>query len=1021
MFDQQGRYIIRNYSSKPPFSSFLPGIAGELGVPLWCYYNNRGQAVCSFGAQDKDHSIMEFSPAHTAYRDVSRTGFRTFCKVGGSILELFTAECDMYIGMSELEITCQQNGLRACAVYFGIPDEPTAALARIFTVTNTTQEHLELELLDGMSAVVPYGLNQDFMKNMTQLSKAWMQCEDHEIGQAYFRVRASLEDGAIVREVKGGNFCLGFDENGTILHPIVQPSLVFGYDTSLSEPLAFRNTSLSQLVQSPQITSNQFLCCFLPKILVLAPGQSTSLFSIYGQALSKDAVKLLAQTAADPHWFSRKREAARQITRQLTDPIACKTADPVFDAYARQSYLDNALRGGAPFLFRNGKKTVPFHLYSRKHGDPEREYNYFSLGNEYYAQGNGNYRDVNQNRRCDVLFAPEIKDANIFSFFDLVQTDGYNPLVILPCTYRLSTDTQTVYAKECPSVAEIIKQDFTPGQLAMAAEKAGMPAAKVKEFTARVICDSFSEPNAAFGEGYWCDHWTYNLDLIDTFLSVYPERKEALLFTENTCRWYDTKVLINPRSKRYSLTENGLRQYFALDEQRKQSSHKWMHTADQTEARSALIEKLILLCTLKTATLDARGMGIEMEGGRPGWYDALNGLPGLLGSSMAESCELARLLQFTADALEEKNGAIPLYEEIANLLLTVDSVLQTETDPFRRWEVMNSFKEDYRLNTIQGFSGRRVKRSRKETAQKLRRMERVVLSGIQATEDFAGGLLPTYFTYEATEVLQTEEGPMPGKLEPTVLPLFLEGPVRYLKLPLSKEKKQQLVRNVKDSALYDRKLRMYKVNESLKKVSFEAGRALAFTPGWLENESVWLHMEYKYFLELLKNGMYTDFSQAFHDAAVPFLDPGQYGRSPLENVSFIASSANPDSSIHGQGFVARLSGSTAEFLHIWQILFFGIAPFRWDGKRLSLQLDPCIPDYLMPDDRTVSACFLGNIPVTYHAYNHDSLIPGITTVASYTLTYQDGHTECFHSSILGHAPAIAVREGYVTSIQVNFQ
>ena len=115
MFDAQGRYVIQNYQGKPPFSSFLPGIAGQLGVPVWCYYNNRGQGVCSFGVNDKDHAIMEFSPARQAYRDVARTGFRTFCKVNGTYRELFTQNCDMHIGMSELEITCEQDGLRASA------------------------------------------------------------------------------------------------------------------------------------------------------------------------------------------------------------------------------------------------------------------------------------------------------------------------------------------------------------------------------------------------------------------------------------------------------------------------------------------------------------------------------------------------------------------------------------------------------------------------------------------------------------------------------------------------------------------------------------------------------------------------------------------------------------------------------------------------------------------------------------------------------------------------------------------
>ena len=60
--------VIEDYARKSEFSSFLPGIAGLKGIPMWCYYVNRGQAVVSFGVQDKDHGIMEFYPAHTAYQ-----------------------------------------------------------------------------------------------------------------------------------------------------------------------------------------------------------------------------------------------------------------------------------------------------------------------------------------------------------------------------------------------------------------------------------------------------------------------------------------------------------------------------------------------------------------------------------------------------------------------------------------------------------------------------------------------------------------------------------------------------------------------------------------------------------------------------------------------------------------------------------------------------------------------------------------------------------------------------------------
>ena len=1025
MFDQQGRYVIRHYQTKPPFSSFLPGIAGPMRVPVWCYYNNRGQAVCSFGAKDKDHAIMEFSPAHTAYQNVSRTGFRTFCKINGAYQELFTGNCDMHIGMSEVEITCRESGLEASALYFGVPGERTAALARVLTVRNVGDAPAALELLDGMPAVVPYGVDQDALKNMANLAKAWMQAEDAEAGRACFRVRASMADTAQVTEVKGCNFCLGLDGGGTVLHPLVQPELVFGQDTSLARPERFVSTSLKKLTALPQMTKNRFPCCFLPMGAVLEPGEKIELFALYGQAEDKGRVAALADRVNGRDWFEAKRREAKALVDSLCAHIAARTGDPVFDAYCRQSYLDNLLRGGAPVFFESEGKKAPFYLYSRKHGDPEREYNYFSLGGEYYAQGNGNFRDVNQNRRCSVLFAPDLGAEDIHTFFDLIQSDGYNPLVITASTYTLPSDALGQFLEKLPEdcraqAPALLTKPFTPGTLAMALEDWGL-GANAETLTAAAVCASGSEPNAAFSEGYWCDHWTYNLDLIESYLSVYPEQAEKLLFEDRRYRWYESRALVNPRAKRYCVTANGLRQYHALDEDAKvDTTRKWMY-AGEGEARSTLIEKLLLLCAVKTATLDAAGMGVEMEGGKPGWYDALNGLPGLLGSSMAESCELARLLSFTRKALAGYGRDISIYEEIAGLLEAVNGILQTEDDPYVRWDRMNRVKESYRSQTAFGFSGGRQVLGCQVLTEMLERMERAVLSGIQKAEKLGGGICPTYFTFEATDIANTPDGPMPLALEPHPLPLFLEGPVRWLKLNFPRAEKETLAGKVRESGLYDRALNMYKVNESLSSVSYEAGRALAFTPGWLENESIWLHMEYKYLLELLKSGLYRQFSEAFHNAAIPFLDPARYGRSPLENVSFLASSANPDPTVWGRGFVARLSGSTAELLQIWQLMFFGPAPFQWDGTGLHLRFAPFIPAYLMPEDGVIEAAFLGGVKVVYHVDRLAELLPGKTVPVRWELAGRDGRKRTVDGSELGDGDARAVRARQIREIHITMK
>lgn len=76
----------------------------------------------------------------------------------------------------------------------------------------------------------------------------------------------------------------------------------------------------------------------------------------------------------------------------------------------------------------------------------------------------------------------------------------------------------------------------------------------------------------------------------------------------------------------------------------------------------------------------------------------------------------------------------------------------------------------------------------------------------------------------------------------------------------------------------------------------------------------------QYYLQLLRGKLYDQFfSEMKNGGMLPFMDAEVYGRSLMECSSFIASSAFPDPSIVGQGFLARLSGSTAEFLDIWKV------------------------------------------------------------------------------------------------------
>lgn len=994
---------MKDYGRKSAFASFLPGIAGIHGVPIWCYYVNRGQGVVSFGVDNKDSAIMEFYPAHVAYQNVKRTGFRTFLRKNGNYMECFSEENlgqEMEIGMNSLSIreNNEKEKLSAEVDYFTLPGERVGALVRKVTVTNRDDREASLEILDGMPALIPYGVDMDNLKNMTQTAKAWMQVEDLEDNVPFFRVRASLNDTAAVQAIESGNFSFGCLEDGTLLKPIVDTEAIFAYDCSLQTAVRFAGDGLSGVYAQKQITTNLLPCSFYGVQKILAPGESATLYEVIGQVKNKERLRQFLKENKDGAYFEEKREEAESLVEELCSGIATKTASKSFDIYCQYTYMDNVLRGGYPILLGNNKL---YYVYSRKHGDLERDYNYFSMLPEFFSQGNGNFRDVNQNRRCDTFFAPFVGRENIREFYSLIQLDGYNPLSVEKITYRLDREKaralfRELEEEEAKTLTAFADAPFTPGALwAKLDEVLG----EWKETLFYQIIDfADSMVNGSFGEGYWSDHWTYNLDLIEDYLEIYPEKEKEMLY-EEAYTYFLSQININHRVKRYEETENGLRQYHALDEESRRDTEEKLVRAQFGKGEVVcvtLMEKLLLLCAVKFAALDAYGMGVEMEGGKPGWYDALNGLPAMFGSSMAETYELARMLRYTISALEKYPADVAVTEELADLIAELQLIIRLEEENLAGdgevlsfWNRINDVKELYRDKTFQGISGKKKSYRSGELATVLREWETVVKHGIEKACRYGEGVCPTYFSYEAPVYKKKPDGIYPLRFVVKQIPAFLEGPVRYLKLDLPRDARKSLYENVKNSDLYDGKLSMYKVNASLEHASYELGRACAFTPGWLENESIWLHMEYKYLLELLRSGMYEEFFEDFHRAAVPFLDSEIYGRSIYENSSFIASSRNPNEKIHGKGFVARLSGSTIEFISMWKLMMFGRKVFGVKNDELIFSPSPAIPEYLVPEDKKVSAMFLGEIAVEYRLEDKRDYIPGTYTIRDMNFIYKN--------------------------------
>ena len=1067
--DDQNRFVIEDFNSFPAFASFLPGIAGPLGVPLWAFYVNRGQAIASFGVETKDSPILEFEPANKAYQTTATTGFRTFIKLvrdGKSLLyEPFAPwtsgdSTRLIVDMNELQLQASSldHGLQTDVVYFTLSGEPFAGLVRMVTVTNTGSTPVALELLDGLPRVIPFGVDNNGLKQIGRTLEAWMAVFNLEQRVPFYRLQASADDSAEVAAINASHFSLAFDvadNSGQLLPVVVDPQVAFGHNTSLHTPDGFAGRSLEHLLTLPQITQGKTPCALFAMSAPLAPGEARTLISITGHVGDASILAAHQSRITNLAYIQSQRATARQLAVRLTDPIATHTASPQFDAYCRQTFLDNVLRGGWPVLLGDRERPHVYHIYSRKHGDLERDYNAFFLAAEPYSQGNGNYRDVAQNRRSDIFFNPDVGETTILDFLGLIQADGHNPLVVNGARFTLAAEQRAnvlALVEQPERLQAILAQPFTPGSLlrAVSDHQIGLKIAP-ESFVEATLAQAKRHFEATFAEGFWTDHWTYLLDLIDAYLAVYPERKDDLLFGKPIVPYFDSPAFVQPRSRKTVLTAEGhIRQYGAVteDEEKaaliaaRQHSPNLLRTAHGRGEvyRTTVFAKLASLALIKFATLDPKGMGVEMEAGKPGWYDALNGLPGLFGSSLPETCELQRLLEFLLAAIDEHgDGQIELPLELTDLLHAVAERLDLHYlangggNEFNYWNDVASARERYRGRVRLGFDGSTRQVMLVELAASLQVFLSKVETGIgRAAAMQDGGPPPTYFSYEVAShepildeagrpLLDVQGRPLvrATSFAPRVLPLFLEGPTRAMKLEPTTAGAQALHECVRHSALFDASLGMYKVNASLGGQSHEIGRARAFTPGWLENESIWLHMEAKYLLELLKAGLHDAFFTAMRQTLPPFLDPQVYGRSPLENSSFIVSSAHPDSSLHGRGFVARLSGSTAEFLSMWTIMMAGQQPFFVQKGRLHLALRPALPGWLFDDHNQASFRFLGRTNVTYH--NPARRDTWKRSPARSVLTLATGETVELAGGVIGPPYAELVRTGEVEVVAVYIE
>lgn len=289
-----------------------------------------------------------------------------------------------------------------------------------------------------------------------------------------------------------------------------------------------------------------------------------------------------------------------------------------------------------PVLRRLAREYLPF-TFSRRHGDPSRPWNEFSIRLRD-AEGSplvhyqGNWRDIFQNWEALGLSYPSYLESFLSIFLNATTLDGYNP-------YRVSRDG---------------------------------------------IDWERPEPENPWSNiGYWNDHQIiYFQKLAEALEARYPGRLASLL-ERRDYSWADVPYRIAPYAELCANPRATIRFDAELDKRIGErvgavgSDGRLVPGLDGKPLQASLIEKLLSLFGAKLGNLVPDG-GVWLNTQRPEWNDANNALAGF-GLSMVSVMYLRRFARFWLDIL--KSASSP---EASSLSYPLEALLRSQLGALRR-------------------------------------------------------------------------------------------------------------------------------------------------------------------------------------------------------------------------------------------------------------------------------------------------------------------------------------------------
>ncbi|WP_299439045.1 hypothetical protein [uncultured Aquimarina sp.] len=813
IIDNETFYMISNSDVMRPFFMSIVSDSNH-----WMFISSNGGL--SAGRKDSNNAIFPYYTDDKITESYDNTGSKSIFRIKqeGKLL-IWEPFSERYSGTYQYSRNIYKNAYGNKILFEEINHDAGLTytymwsssneygFVRKSTLINNSNKSVNVEILDGLQNILPYGVNTDLQAIRSNLVDAYKRSQLEEVsGLGMYALSAIIVDRAEPSEALKANivWSKGLENPKHLLSSLQLNNYRNGneiykeIDVKAEKGAYFVNCNItlqaseskewvmvtnvnqgpSQVVEISEIIKNE-------KDLIQKVTDDIELGTqrLINLVSASDGLQLTADKRLNARHYSNTlfnimrggifdanytiekwdfinylASANREV--HLNNEILLRSFS---DSFTLFELREEAHKNEDKDFRRLALEYMPL-KFSRRHGDPSRPWNIFSINTRDELDGSkildyeGNWRDIFQNWEALAYSYPEFVESMIYKFLNASTFDGYNP-------YRIT--------------------------------KGGIDWEVIEEH------DPWSYI------GYWGDHQIiYLLKFLEFFQDHYPIRLQNFL-SNDTFVYANVPYKIKPYEDLLKNPKDTIEFDYNLDKKvqkkRVELGADGVLLRDQNDSihKVNFIEK-ILATTLAKLSNFIPEVGIWLNTQRPEWNDANNALVGN-GVSMVTLYYLRRFLSFfkkllsnsKIEKLEISEELIVFFTKVLNTLDDYQYLLSGKiTDTSRKLIVDNlgQAASKYRLRIYeQEFSGRKNSVSMND----LNRFIDLSLLYIEHSIDANKRQDNLYHAYNLMTVKNDDE------ISVSYLSEMLEGQVAVLSSGyLSSRESLQLLDGLKSSKLF---------------------------------------------------------------------------------------------------------------------------------------------------------------------------------------------------------------------------